>query len=305
MNAVNTVNHDSLLGKALESLRGRGNPDGAMLRLVIFSPGFVGGYLAWGDRLARDGKGMRGMSLLRKALILGPGDSRAHLSLSNAAFRRREVRTARIFARGALLLNPVSTQGYRDLASAAIAMGDHATAVQVFLRSRCIVPLGGRDLLALTWAFFELDRLAECLLTLKGYVLENPNDPAGNTLLTRVFGRRERLEDAALQGRRLLAMKPGDPDVLLAMARIGLSRRRFTESVARFQGALVLRPGDGPSIFDLARAYWGGEAFSEAERVMKRACRINPRYQNRAEVLRLSATPRDFRVEIQRETLKK
>jgi Flp pilus assembly protein TadD len=304
MNAVNRVDHDSLLGKAMESLRGRGNSGLALLRFVIFSPGFVGGYLAWGDRLVRDGEGKRGTGLLRKALILGPGDSRAHLSLSNAAYRQRNVRASRKYARSALMLNPVSTRGYRNVASAAIAMGDHATAVGIFLRSRCIAPLGGRDLLALTWALFELDRLAECSRTARAYVLEKPDDPAGNTLFTRVLGRREKFEDAAMQCRRLRVIKPDDPDVLLAMARIALSRRRFPEAIEKFQATLILRPGDGPSIFDLARALWGGEAFSEAERLMRRARWANPRYQNRADVLRFSATPKDFRVEVRRETLK-
>jgi hypothetical protein len=294
----NRIDHESLLAEAMQVLRT--GPDGAALvaltRLMAFSPGFGPGYLAWGDRVSRKGGGGNGLSLLRKALIAGPQDARVYQRLSDLEYRRREIEKAGWYARACLLLTPGNSGAFRVLSSAAFHRKDHDLAVRLLASARCISSPKGPDLLILMWALFELDRLAECVQVARWFLLVSPGNADGYTLFARVLARQDELVPAAIQVGRLERLKPGDPDVLLAKGRVARARRWYNGACRSFRRALLTEPSRGEGMFDLARSLWGAEANLEAERVLKRVCRVNPWFERRAAVLRQSATQRDFRL---------
>jgi predicted Zn-dependent protease len=279
------VNHARLLADALTALQAGAAAALALKRLTVFSPGFPGAYLAWGDRVARSKSPGADAVLLRRALCAAPGDSRAHLGLADA----------RRHARDAALIDPASTAAYQRLATVAVHRNDHAAAVGFLSRSRCIAPLRNPDVLILMRALFELDRLSDCARAARRYLTAVPRDPVGYTMLGRTLARQQKHARARVQVDRLEKLTPGDPTVILAKARIALSRRRHDQAIRLFRCALVVRPGDGLGTFDLARGLWKLERFADAERAMLAAAWIDPAFGIRNTVLRLSATDRDFK----------
>lgn len=292
------IDHPVLLNRAMRSLRAGGGTvsDAALKRLATFSPGFAPGYLAWGDRLSRAAGGGNGLSLLRRALVLGPADPRIYQSLADLEYRRRDAGKARLYARARLMLAPGEGGAFRTLASAAFHRGNHEAVVRNLALARCIAAPNPVDLLILMWALFELDRLVECCRAARWFLLASPFNPDGYTLLARTLARLNDLSCAAIQVRRLEKLKPGDPDVLLAKGRVAQAQRHHLRAVRDFREAMLVEPSRGEAMLDLSRALWAAETFEDAERMLGRACVINPSTAIRAEVLRFTATERDFRL---------
>jgi Flp pilus assembly protein TadD len=118
----------------------------------------------------------------------------------------------------------------------------------------------------------------------------------GYSLLSRALARQDHTEEARRQVRRLQVLAPRDPEILAGLGRLLVSQRRYASSVQLFRKALLMDPSRETGWFDLARVYWAMEAFEESEDTLARSCLIAPGLAVRAEVLRLSATPRDFRL---------
>lgn len=292
------INHATLLDKAKAALRAGGDGDrrAALRRLAVFSPGFASGYLAWGDRMSRANGSGSGLSMLLRARILGPADARVYQSLSDLEYRRREIAKAERYARACLTLAPGDSGVFRNLASVAFHRQDHGAAIGLLAWARCIAPPRGPDLLILMWALFELDRMMECLRVARWFLLTAPADPDAHILLARVLARQDNLSAVSIEVRRLEKLRPGDPEVLLARGRVAQARRYYRRAARDFREALIVDPARGVGMLDLSRVLWAAEDFEEAERVLRRACLVNQLFKSRAEVLRLSATERDFRL---------
>jgi predicted Zn-dependent protease len=296
VSAAGPVDHANLFSAAMDALRGRGNTKPALTRLAVFSPGFASVYLAWGDRAGREGFTEFGLTLLKRATAITSNDQRAHLGLANLEYGRAQMNSAHRHVSRALLLAPGQVGGYRILTSIVLRKRRHEAAVQAFKWSRCIATPRSQDILIVVWALFELDRLVECARAVNGYLLAKPNDPLGNKLWSRVLARQEKLSTAARQVRRIETLKPDDPDVFLAMGRIAMARRRYRDATRGLRRAVILEPRNYSCTFDLARAQWASEEFIDAEKLLAWLCRTDPGYETRSQVLRFSATGRDFRL---------
>lgn len=290
------ISHESLLAAAVAEAKNGGDATVAQRRLATFSPAFSGVYLSLGGQASRSGNPRSGTKLLGRALCAGPQDARIHFQAADAAYRRAAFREAQRHARAALLLAPGTANAHRLLASAAFQNRNHETAARVLGWSRHIVAPASQDLLIWMWTLFELDRLAACIHVARCFVATSAASPLGYSLLSRALARQDHTEEARRQVRRLQVLAPRDPEVLAGLGRLLVSQRRYAPSVQLFRKALLMDPSRDAGWFDLARAYWAMEAFEESEDTLARACLIAPGLAVRAEVLRLSATSRDFRL---------
>ena len=290
------LNHAGFLAQAMARLQAGTTADAetALRRLAVFSPGFPGGYLAWGRRISRSGAYSRAARLLRIAEVTAPGDPRVHRNLATVGFHRGDLEPSQRHARRALVLAPEAVVAWRSLAGIDARRNDHQAAVRFLGWSRWITPLRAPDQLILMHSLFELDRLAACVQVIRSYLVGVPGGSAGYGFLGRVFARQTRLEDAGVQVHRMNVLQPGDVEVMHAKGRIALAARRYRQSARLLRQVLTLRPERAAGAVDLSRALWNDEGFEQAARAMEMALCIDPKTGGKIEMLRRGVTDRDF-----------
>jgi tetratricopeptide (TPR) repeat protein len=292
------LNHAGFLALAMARLQAGAMADAeiALRRLVVFSPGFSRGYLAWGERVSRLGAYSRTARLLRIAEVTAPDDPRVHRNLAAVGSRRGDLEASRRHARRALVLAPEAAVAWRNLAGieSLSPFNNHQAAVRFLGWSRWIRPLRAPDQQILMHALYELDRLAGCVQVIRSYLVGVPGGLAGYRFLSRVFAKQARLEDADAQVDRMDVLQPGDIEVMHAKGRIALAARRYCQSARLLRQVLILRPERGAAVVDLSRALWNDEVFEQASRVMEMALCIDPKFGGKIEMLRRAVTNRDF-----------
>lgn len=115
------------------------------------------------------------------------------------------------------------------------------------------------------------ERYARALVALE------PDWPAANYMLARVWAEQDRLEDAAKQAGRAAKRAPDSIDFAEFRANLFLRRNMFDEALSAFERCLVIRPKHYAALCALASLHARAGRTAEALRLLDEAVEVRPR----------------------------
>ena len=288
----NNIHARTELGRLLAAQRGREADAEAMLRKALeIDPNNLPPLTELGRLLAaQHGREADAEAVFRKALEIDPNNIHARTELGRllAAQRERQADAEAVY-KEALKIKPDNIPTLTELGRLlAQQRGQEADAEAMFRKALEIDP---NNLPPQT----ELGRLlaqqrgreADAEAMFRKALEIDPNNLPPRTELGRLLAQqRGREADAEAMFRKVLEI---DPNNIYALTELGRSlaqqRGREADAEAVYKEAMKIKPNNIPTLMMLAKLYENQERFSEAEKLYKKVCQIDPRHRRAKELI--------------------
>jgi serine/threonine protein kinase/tetratricopeptide (TPR) repeat protein len=175
-----------------------------------------------------------------KATAINDQTAPAHLTLSMIARGTGEYETAALEARRAIELDPMGSDGRRELARAYESLG----------------------------LFVEAEK------TYKDAIAARPGDWSGYNALGAFYSARKRNEDASAQFRRVIELTPDNARGYSNLGAIYMLLGRYPESAAALERSVSIRPS-AAGFSNLGTVRFNQERYSDGARMFEKATELN------------------------------
>lgn len=134
-------------------------------------------------------------------------------------------------------------------------------------------------------AALDHNDLNAAIAHLQKYVAARPDDVVGHALLGSAFQQAERFDEATKEFERSLAIDPDYPYAQVSLARIYAYQKKTDKALALFEKGMPRIEPDAPTFYLYALALKDAGKLSEAERQIRRAIQLDPKYADAHKLL--------------------